>query len=256
MQNTQHEQWLQATRRFWDVSSDFDARYRRICASEEYLASDDETLLRDLWEQDTEIAVGRILDGIPIQPDWVCLEIGCGLGRLLKPIAARCRAIVGVDISQTMVGYAGENLSDVPNAHVHLNNGRSLPTIADASVDFVFSHLAFQHLTLYEIVECYLTELARVLKPGGYLRVQTLREAPIPVMERMKNCIRPLLGRGRFRSILFDQWREGKEVKFGGVTFTPREWRRTLHKHGFKTIASEVGLGHDYWLWTTSVKQP
>ncbi len=256
MQTAQYEQWLQSTRRFWDVGSEFDARYRRICASQKYLTTDDEAVLRQLWEKDTEIAVKRVLHGVPVQSDWSCLEIGCGIGRLLKPMADRCREVVGVDISEKMVDYCADYLAETPNTRVHLNDGSSLPMVENDSVDFVFSHLAFQHLTRYEIVESYLREIARVLKRGGYLRVQVLCEGHIPSIERVKNIVRPLLRRGRFRSNLFDQWWEGKEIKFGGVTFTPSQWRRMLRKHGFKTNATEIGLGHECWMWTTSVKQP
>ena len=255
MQTAQYEQWLRATRQFWDVASEFDARYRRICASTEYLDTDDEEVLRELWAQDTAVAIERVLDRIPLAPDWVCVEIGCGIGRLLKPIAQRCRAAIGVDISETMVQYSNNFLADTPNARVHVNDGSSLGMIADSTVDFVYSHLAFQHITRYEIVESYLAEIARVLKPGGYLRVQILREAAVPVVEQVKNMVRPLLHRGKFRSNLFDEWREGKPVKFGGVTFTPREWRQTLRRHGLRTVATQLGLGHDCWMWTTSVNR-
>ncbi len=248
------DKWLADTRRFWDADSEFEAKYRRICSSPEFDATEDEAVLQRLWDQETSRATTLILDNIPIQRDWTCLEIGCGVGRLLKPMARRCRGVIGVDVSVKMVGWSREYLSGVPNAEVMLNDGRSLASIDDASIDFVFSHLAFQHITLAEVVEAYLAEIGRVLRVGGYCRIQNWREAPKPIMEALKDVVRPMLGRRRYLSPRYWQWAEGKEVKFGGVTFHPRAWRSRLRAHGLRPISTELGVGHDFWMWTTSIR--
>ena len=43
-----------------------------------------------------------------------------------------------------------------------------------------------------------------------------------------------------------------REGYFGGVTFHPKAWTRLLGSHGLQVISSQLGLGHDYWMWTTS----
>ena len=53
-----------------------------------------------------------ILKGIDLVPDAVVLEIGCGFGRLLRPISVRAREAHGVDISSEMVQRATEALHD------------------------------------------------------------------------------------------------------------------------------------------------
>ncbi len=218
---TTHANWLADTRRFWDAGSEFEARYRRICCTPDFAATEDETELRRLWDEETARALPLILRGVPIRPDWTCLEIGSGIGRLLEPMARKCRRVIGIDLSEKMVNWSREYLADVPNAEVLLNDGRSLSCVEDASIDFVFSHLAFQHITLFEVIDDYLAEIARVLKPGGYCRIQNWRDAPKPISESIKDVIRPLLGRGRYRSSRCWIWGEGKQVKFGGVTFHP-----------------------------------
>ena len=65
-----------------------------------------------------------------------------------------------------MVAYSREYLEGVPNAEVHLNDGRSLGMIADGSVDFVWSFDVFVHIRA-EQVRGYVREFARVLAPGG-----------------------------------------------------------------------------------------
>ncbi len=249
-----HARWLSDTRRFWDADSRFQAKYRRICSSPDFDATTDEGVLQRLWEEETDQAMALLLRGIPLGPGWTCLEIGCGIGRLLKPLAGKCKQVIGVDLSENMVHWSREYLADAPNAHVHLNDGCSLPEIEDASVDFVCSHLAFQHITLFEVVDAYLAEIARVLKLGGYCRIQNWRDAQKPMSESVKDLIRPWLGRGRYRSSRCWTWEEGKEVKFGGVVFQPRKWRRLLRLHGLNPISTELGVGHDYWMWTTSIR--
>ncbi len=250
-----HGKWLADTRRFWDAGSEFEAKYRRICASTEFAATDDEAELRRLWEQETKEIVPVILKDIPIQREWTCLEIGCGVGRLLKPIAGRCKRAVGVDISERMVDWAGRYLEGVPNAEVQLNDGASLAGVAGASVDFVYSHLAFQHITLVEVVDAYLREIARVLRDGGYCRIQNWREAPRPVGQALRDLVRPVLGREKYRSPRYWEWSEGREVKFGGTTFHARAWKKRLRGCGLRPISTELGVGHDSWMWTTSVRE-
>lgn len=249
-----HAKWLADTRRFWDADSQFVARYRRICSSPAFDSTTDETELEQLWEQETARALELILAGIPLSPDWECLEIGCGIGRLMKALAPRCRRVTGVDLSEKMVAWSREYLAQVANAEVRLNDGRTLGGIADASIDFVYSHLAFQHITLFEVIEEYLAEIRRVLRPGGYCRIQNWRDAAKPVMESFKDMIRPLLGRGRYRSSRCWTWAEGREVKFGGVVFHPRDWRRLLRRHGLQVESLHVAQGHDFWMWTTCRK--
>ncbi len=252
MDSAAYAKWLIDTRRFWDADSEFQAKYRRICSSPEFDATTDEGELVGLWDRATEASLRMILRAIPISSEWTCVEIGCGIGRLLKPVAARCRQAIGVDLSQKMVAWSRDYLRGSPNAEVRLNDGHSLTGIDDASVDFVYSHLAFQHITLHEVVEAYLGEIARVLKPGGYCRIQNWRDASKPVAESLKDVVRPLLGRDRYRSSRCWVWEEGKEVRFGGVVYHPRTWRSLLRRHGLRCTSTELGAGHDYWMWTTS----
>jgi ubiquinone/menaquinone biosynthesis C-methylase UbiE len=51
------------------------------------------------------------------------------------------------------------------------NEGCDFPGIADSSIDFVFSFGVFVHLE-FDIIEGYLSEIRRVLKPGGTAVIQ------------------------------------------------------------------------------------
>ncbi len=100
------------------------------------------------------------------------LEIGCGPGRLLRPMSQHFGQIYGVDVSDSMIAIAGEKLRDVPNAFPHAIGGSDLKLFPDRHIDFVYSYAVFQHIPSAEVVFSYLRETVRVLRPGGVARLQ------------------------------------------------------------------------------------
>jgi cyclopropane fatty-acyl-phospholipid synthase-like methyltransferase len=100
------------------------------------------------------------------------LEIGCGPGRLMRPLSYYFGEIHGVDVSDRMIGLAEERLRGTPNAHPHHSSGSDLALFGDEMFDFVYSYAVFQHIPSREVVFQYLAEARRVLKPGGFLWCQ------------------------------------------------------------------------------------
>src|SRR5580658_5491867 len=100
------------------------------------------------------------------------LEIGCGPGRLMRPLARHFAEIHGVDVSDEMIRMAAERLRETPHAHPHHGSGSDLALFADETFDFVYSYAVFQHIPSREVVFQYLREAWRVLKTGGILRCQ------------------------------------------------------------------------------------
>ncbi|HWQ55695.1 MAG TPA: class I SAM-dependent methyltransferase [Bryobacteraceae bacterium] len=100
------------------------------------------------------------------------LEIGCGPGRLLKPMSRHFRTVEGVDVSDEMIRLARQKLQDVPNARVHATNGAELSLFAADTFDLVYSYAVFQHIPSREVVFRYLEESRRVLKQDGILHCQ------------------------------------------------------------------------------------
>ena len=100
------------------------------------------------------------------------LEIGCGPGRLMRPLSRHFAEIHGVDVSDQMIRLAEERLRAMPNAHPHHSSGSDLGMFPDGKFDFVYSYAVFQHIPSREVVFNYLREARRVLKDGGILRCQ------------------------------------------------------------------------------------
>ncbi|MBX9603498.1 MAG: methyltransferase domain-containing protein [Bryobacteraceae bacterium] len=106
------------------------------------------------------------------------LEIGCGPGRLMRPMSAHFGEIHGVDVSDEMIARARRNLNGIPHAHVHVGGGSSLGMFASESFDVAYSYAVFQHIPSKEVVYGYLRDAHRVLKSGGLLLAQFNGLAP------------------------------------------------------------------------------
>ncbi|HEY3827405.1 MAG TPA: methyltransferase domain-containing protein, partial [Bryobacteraceae bacterium] len=100
------------------------------------------------------------------------LEIGCGPGRLMRPMSRHFAEIHGVDVSDEMIAQAQMKLKDIPWATAHHAGGSDLAEFPADHFDFVYSYAVFQHIPSAEVVFSYLRETVRVLKPGGFARLQ------------------------------------------------------------------------------------
>jgi SAM-dependent methyltransferase/drug/metabolite transporter (DMT)-like permease len=163
-----------------------------------------------------------VLDGVVLDPSAEILEIGCGVGRLLVPLAERVAVAHGVDISPVMIEKSKEYAADAPNVKTALTDG-SLAHFANESLDFVFSFIVFQHIPDRTPIRRYVEEAARVLKPGGVFRFQV---------------------DGRW------WWKhaEGGPDTYNGVKFSPEDVSALLEGTPFAVVDSWGAEGHYHWV--------
>jgi ubiquinone/menaquinone biosynthesis C-methylase UbiE len=115
----------------------------------------------------------RFADYGEVEPSYGnVLEIGCGVGRFLKPLACRFKDVRGVDISHEMIKSAKRYCRGMPNISISVNDGQSLGEFPDSSFDYCFSAGVFQHITNIEVILNYVREALRVLRPGGLFLFQ------------------------------------------------------------------------------------
>lgn len=131
------------------------------------------------WRSDAEfessgeaMLQSLILRGLELSPESTALEIGCGIGRLLKPLAQRIREAHGVDVSSEMIYRGRAYLKGLDNVYLHKTSGADLRGLSDAQFDFCFSFVVFQHVPHKQTVFSYFDEVKRVLKAGGIFRFQ------------------------------------------------------------------------------------
>lgn len=154
------------------------------------------------------------------------LEIGCGPGRLMRPLSRHFAEIHGVDVSEEMIRLAMERLRATPNAHPHATSGADLALFPGGHFDFVYSYAVFQHIPSRDVVFNYLREARRVLKPGGILRCQI-------------NGLPP-------HARQYDTW--------SGVRISPGEIAGFAREHDFQLLALEQVWTQ--YMWVTLRKMP
>lgn len=165
-------QQLEKMRADWDARARENALYyvatgRADWSEEEFFASGERAIAEVIRSDTQNICRGQNPETMRV------VEIGCGAGRLTRPMADFFGEVHAVDISGEMVRRAKALLRDAPNAFVYQNNGKDLSVLpADLEFDFAFSFIVFQHLPSVEIIESYLREVHRVLKPGALFKFQ------------------------------------------------------------------------------------
>jgi SAM-dependent methyltransferase len=103
-----------------------------------------------------------------IEPSQTVLDLGCGLGRLTRPLAARAKRVVALDVSAEMLARAQRSNAHLDNVEWVHGDGRTLP---DARVDVAVSFVVLQHVPDPAISLGYVRELGRVLDGWAVLHV-------------------------------------------------------------------------------------
>lgn len=172
------EEQLEKMRREWDERARENARYYVNTATtqwtdEEFFDSGERTVAEQILNDMINICQGKDPKQMRV------LEIGCGAGRVTRALTRVFGEVYAVDISGEMVRQARLALAATPNAHVFQNNGTDLCVLGDIQVDFAFSCIVFQHIPSREVIENYVGEVHRLLRPGGLFKFQVQGDATI-----------------------------------------------------------------------------
>jgi SAM-dependent methyltransferase len=165
----------------------------------------------------------------------VCVEIGCGPGRMTAVLAARFERVVAVDVSPAMVARARAAVS-ASNVSFELVSGERLDGVEDGVADTLVCYLVLQHLPTRAAVLGYLREFARVLTPSGQAFVQ------VPVLTRGGRARAWRLLRTVAVPALARLSSEPSRAKgFRGFRLTRAELERGLEAAGLRAVAEDEG---------------
>ena len=162
---------LQQMRADWDQRARENARYYIATGKEEWSDEDFFESGRTTVREEILTDMGNICQGKDPKQMKV-LEIGCGAGRITRALAELFGEVYAVDVSGEMVEQARHSLRQTPNAHVFQNNGADLQVLGDVELDFAFSFIVFQHIPSRDVIENYLRDVHRLLRPGALFKFQ------------------------------------------------------------------------------------
>ncbi len=170
--------------RDWEALAELDPLYAILSTAE---------AKHGRWDTDAFLATGvddvaRILAvadtlGRPANRG-ASFELGCGVGRLTRALAEHFARSVGVDISTAMIAQARELNAGIPNCEWIVNAVDDLRQFDDGSFDLVLTHLVLQHVPTRGVILEFLSELVRILAPGGLLIAQL--PASMPLRQRVQ----------------------------------------------------------------------
>jgi len=126
-----------------------------------------EAILQDFY--------GDFLDApppFPVKKEETILDLGCGWGRILKPVLDQETFGIGFDISENMLKLSKKHLTKHGHSPFLINGDGTLLPFKNNSFDKVYSLLVLQHMSKINGKEIF-KEIHRILKPGGvaYIRV-------------------------------------------------------------------------------------
>ena len=127
----------------------------------------------DTWDRHNDAGMTKVaakaIEVADVKPGMVCVDLGCGGGRLALELARRGASVIGVDVSAAMVdrmvaqakAEGLEHVSGIVSPIEHLR-------IDPSSVDLVISNYALHHLLDADKAKV-VTAAFGWLRPGGAL---------------------------------------------------------------------------------------
>lgn len=94
------------------------------------------------------------------------LEIAPGWGRITEYLIPVSKSLSIVDLNENCISKCVNKFGNKIKGY-YVNDGKSLTSISDNSLDYIFSFDSFVHIH-FDVFTDYIKEFQRVMKPGSY----------------------------------------------------------------------------------------
>ncbi|KHE72012.1 class I SAM-dependent methyltransferase [Halobacillus sp. BBL2006] len=140
-----------------------------------------------------------------LQPEqrWTVLDIATGGGHVAKSLSPLVRSVFATDLTKDMLQNTAKHLRALSNIHFVVADAEELPFL-DESFDAVTCRIAPHH---FPSPESFITEVERVLKPGGiFLMIDNVAPEDEDLdnfyntFEKMRDC-------SHVRALMVSEWK-------------------------------------------------
>ena len=114
-----------------------------------------------------------------LKPGDKVLEIGCGIGSVVFKLSKQGYDVTGTDISGAAIAYGLKKYGDI---RLEVQAAETLP-YDDESFDVVLSFDLFEHIAQ---IDRHVSEVRRVLRPGGSYLFQTPNKCSNAIFETLR----------------------------------------------------------------------
>jgi cyclopropane fatty-acyl-phospholipid synthase-like methyltransferase len=139
--------------------------------------------LKEFWQSGQAVVSREILPLLQSRQisTGIGMELGCGVGRLMLPLAPSFGEMWGVDVAEAMIRRAQIFAADRGIRNVHFTAVAEPEALLDQMgscvrrIDFIYSLLVFQHIPDLSVIERYLRIIGVLLADSGiaYLQFDT-----------------------------------------------------------------------------------
>jgi len=242
------EAYAAQQRKFWNTNDEREAKFARVDTESE----GDEAKYRALADSTGNL----LLKDVPLPPQPVLLEVGCGVGRMIQQMQKRVQftRLYGVDISETMINYTRKNTGGDDRLSLHVNTGYDLGMVPSETVDFAYSVDVFIHIYDAEIILNYLREVRRALKRGGCFHFDVRFLNPDAMFgDSLGGKAAKLLYRTGLKRADEHKWQPGEPAEFNGNKYRDQDLREAVQAAGL-TVLSTFVRPEDTHLWCLARK--
>lgn len=159
----------------WDKWGETDP-YFGVLSSDEYHAENLNEKSRAKFFQSGDEYIGRTVTDVRCHLDadfepQRCVDFGCGVGRLVIPLAGVSEKVIGIDVSDHMLAEAALNCRKRNIENVSFVKSDDDLTQLAGEFDFIHSCLVFQHIPTKRGMRL-VKALLEHIRPGGVVAFQ------------------------------------------------------------------------------------
>ena len=200
---------------------------RQASSAESAISAVDGSQSEEVVQHTGRWSAAQVCAALDIGENDLVLELGCGVGRIGRELAPKCRHWTGVDISENMIKHARDRLLACDNVSFQRLDRSNLEMLEDNSIDKAYSIAVFCHMDKEDLY-LYMQELNRIVRPGGTIFVETWNLSH-PVGWR----------RWAFEPLVWSRADHSQRKDVARNQFcTPEEFELYVSHAGFETLAN------------------